>query len=206
MEIGMTLSSVATMFGAMLALAIIPDSSALAVVARSIASGLTHALVTILGIVVGDFIFIIFAVYGLSSLAESNLFVLIKYLGGAYLISAGIALWVSKSEAVKITGVKELSWVTNFLCGLLITLGDPKAILFYISFLPAFLDFAKVTVFDTGIIMALAAITAGGTKLSYALMADKAQTLFNRTQAKAGINRVAGSIMICTGIYLILKS
>ena len=188
-----------------MALAIIPDSSALAVVARSMASGFTHALVTIIGIVVGDFVFILFAIYGLWSLAESNLFVLVKYLGGAYLVGSGIVLWMSKLEAVEVEGIKELSWLSNFLCGLLITLGDPKAILFYISFLPAFLDFSSLTLIDTGIIMALATITAGGTKMGYAYMADRAKILFNSTQAKTRMNMTAGSVMICTGIYLAMK-
>ncbi|MBT5549798.1 MAG: LysE family translocator [Nitrospina sp.] len=205
MGVSMTFSSIATMFVAMIILASVPDSSALAVVARSIASGFTHGLVTVLGIVTGDFVFIIFAVYGLESLANLNLFAVLKYLGAIYLVGSGIALWMSKPAAVEVEGIKELSWLSNFMCGLLITLGDPKAIIFYLSFLPAFLDFSQISLLDTAIILALATLTAGGVKLTYAYMANKARLLFNSTQAKTRMNISAGVVMICTGIYLVIK-
>jgi threonine/homoserine/homoserine lactone efflux protein len=201
----MTLSSTIVMFGAMMTLAVIPDSSAMTVVARSIGSGLSHGIITIIGILVGDLVFIIFAVYGLEAIAGSSLFTLVKYFGAAYLIWLGIALWRSKSKAIEAEEIEEATWWPNFLCGLLITLSDPKAIFFYISFLPAFLDFSKVSIMDTGIIMILAVITAGGAKLGYAFMAVKARTFFINTQAKSRINVTAGSVMICTGAYLAMK-
>jgi len=89
----MTIASMIALFGAMVSLAIIPDASTLAVVARSLGSGLSQALITITGILAGDLIFVLIAVYGLASVADSNLFILVKYLGGAYLVWAGIVLW-----------------------------------------------------------------------------------------------------------------
>ena len=196
------------MLGAMLILATVPDASALAVVARSITSGFSHGLVTTIGIVVGDFIFILFAIYGLATLAESmgNMFTLVKYLGGAYLIWLGLSLCWSKTTKVEVEEINELSWSSNFLCGLFITLGDPKAILFYISFLPAFLDLSRVTIFDTGIIMLIATISVCSVKLSYAYMADKARLLFKSPKAKIRMNIAAGCVMITTGVILVAKT
>lgn len=204
----MTFGSITALFGAMIALAIIPDSSTFAVVARSIGSGFTHGLVTVTGILVGDFVFIIFAVYGLWSIAEAmgNLFVLVKYLGGAYLIGLGIALWRSNSKTVEVEGIKELSWGSNFLCGLFITLGDPKAILFYMSFLPAFVDLSRVSIIDIILIMAMVAVVVGAVKLGYAYMAGKTRLLFNSSKAKNRMNIAAGGVMICTGIFLVTKT
>ena len=204
----MTLSSIATLFGAMVVLSIIPGPSVFAVVARSIASGFTHGLVTVIGIVVGDFVFIILAIYGLSAIAEtmSSLFVLVKYLGGAYLIWLGIELGRSKSKIVEVEGIRESSWLSNFLSGLFITLGDQKAILFYIGFFPAFLELSSVSIFDTSIIMVIAAIAVGGVKLGYAYMADKARLLFKSSRVKKVMNITAGSVMIGTGIFLVVKT
>ncbi len=204
----MTLSSTAALFGAMFVLAILPGPSVFAVVARSIASGFTHGLVTVLGIVAGDLIFIIFVVCGLWSIAEtmSGLFTLVKYLGCAYLIWLGIGLLRSQSKSVEVQGIKELSWVSNFLCGLFITLGDQKAIIFYISFLPAFLEMSSVSVFDAGIIMIVATIAVGGAKLVYAYMADKSRLFFEKSWAKKGMNITAGSVMIGTAIFLVVKT
>ncbi|RKZ53834.1 MAG: hypothetical protein DRR16_07870 [Candidatus Parabeggiatoa sp. nov. 3] len=202
MESSMTLSSTVALFGAMFVLAIIPSPSVFVVVARTIESGFIHGLVTVLGIIAGDLIFIILALYGLGFIAEtmSSLFI---YLGSAYLIWLGIGLWRTKS--VEIQEIKALSWSSHFLCGLFMTLGDPKAILFYISFLPAFLDLSNVSVFDTGIVIVVATLAVGGTKLGYAYMANKSRLLFESSRAKKGINMTAGAVMIGTGLFLIAK-
>ena len=208
MESSIELSSMVALFGAMMVLAIVPDASVIAVVGRSMASGYTHGLVTVIGILVGDLVFLMLAIYGLSAIAETmgDLFVVVKYLGGAYLIWFGIGLWRARSTTVEVEEIQEISWVSNFLCGLTITLGDPKAILFYLSFLPAFLDVTRVSFQDIGIIMVLAAISVGGTKLGYAYMADKARLLFESSQAKTKVNVTAGSVMIGTGAVVIAKA
>ena len=208
MESSIELSSMVALFGAMVVLAIVPDASVIAVVGRSMASGYTHGLVTVIGILVGDLVFLMLAIYGLSAIAETmgDLFVVVKYLGGAYLIWFGIGLWSTRSTTVEVEGLQETSWVSNFLCGLTITLGDPKAILFYLSFLPAFLDVTRVSFQDIGIIMVLAAISVGGTKLGYAYMADKTRRLLKSSQAKKKVNMTAGSVMIGTGAVVIAKA
>lgn len=204
----MTFSSTATLTGALFFLAIVPGPSVFAVVGRSIESGFIHGFVTVLGIVAGDLIFILSAVYGLWSIAEtaSSLFALIKYLGSAYLIGLGIALWRSNSKTAEVSDVKKLSWLSEFLCGLFITLGDPKAILFYMSFLPAFLDLSNISIIDTGIIMVVATVSVGGAKLIYAYTADKSRLLLRSPRAKKGINIMAGSVMISTAIFLVAKT
>ncbi|OQY46072.1 MAG: hypothetical protein DRR08_29785 [Candidatus Parabeggiatoa sp. nov. 2] len=208
MESRMTFNSTAALFGAMFVLAIIPSPSVFVVVARTIESGFIHGFVIILGIIAGDLIFIIVAIYGLSSLAEtmSSLFVLVKFLGSTYLIWLGIRLWRSKQKSVKVQEIKKLSWSSNFLCGLFITLGDPKAILFYISFLPAFLEPSNVSIFDTCIIMLIATLAVGGAKLGYAYMANKSRLLFESAKAKKAMNLTAGTVMIGTGIFLLVKT
>ncbi|HBE91337.1 MAG TPA: hypothetical protein DDW55_02000 [Gammaproteobacteria bacterium] len=207
MESSMTFSSVAALFGAMFALAIIPGPSVFAVVARSIASGFTHGLVTTLGLVAGDFIFILMAVFGLWTVAETmgSLLVVVKYLGGAYLIWLGIGIWRSRPELDEIEGVNELSWASNFLSGLFITLGDPKAILFYVSFLPAFIDLSAISIIDTSVIMLTASVALVGAKLGYAYMADKSRLLFKSPRAKKIMDITAGSVMMGTGIFILVQ-
>ncbi|MGF1602386.1 MAG: LysE family translocator [Thermosynechococcaceae cyanobacterium] len=203
----MTVSSAIALFGAMVALAIIPSPSVFAAVARTMASGFMQGFVTTLGIVMGDLIFILVAVYGLWSVTEigDGLLFGVKLLGSAYLIWLGLSLWRSQAKLVEIKGVTEFSGLSNFICGLLITLSDPKAILFYVSFLPAFLDLKTLSIFDTGLVMAIATVAVGGPKLGYAYMTDQSRGLFSNARAKQTINRFAGSIMIATGLFLITK-
>ncbi len=203
----MTLTAVAAMFSAMVVLAIIPDASALAVAARSIASGFKHGVVVIAGIIAGDLVFILLAVFGLSAIAETmeDLFDVIKYLSAAYLVFMGLLLWKAKPKEIELEGVDEISWRSNFLCGLLITLGDPKAILFYLSFLPAFIDLSAARFNDVVIIVITAISALCCTKLPYAFMADRSRALFRSTKAKRTINLVAASVMFITALCLIVQ-
>lgn len=94
----MIFSSIVALFGAMIALAIVPSISVLTVMSRAATWGLSHRLATVVGIVVGNFVWIILAIYGLTAVAEnrnsilaisfaSALQAIAKYSGGGYLIA-----------------------------------------------------------------------------------------------------------------------
>lgn len=203
----MSLSNIVALFTAMVVLAAIPSVSVLAVSTRSATSGFIHGVFTTLGIVLGDIIFIIIAIWGLSFLAETmgSLFVLIKYLGGAYLIFLGIGLLRAKSRDVETGEVVKSSLFSSFLTGFLITLGDQKATLFYLGFFPAFVDLSQVSWWDTGVIIAIATVAVGGVKLGYALVANRARLLISGKITK-GLNIAAGCVMIAVGMFLIIKT
>ena len=73
---------------------------------------------------------------------------------------------------------------------MLITLGDQKAILFYLGFFPAFIDLSSMTPADTLAIVIIAIIGVGGAKLVYAYLASRASLLFRDSRALQGINRL----------------
>ena len=205
----MTLSNIVALFGAMVVLAVIPSFSVLIVVSRSIALGFTHGLMTAVGIVLGDIIFIFLAIYGLSAISKmSNLLILIKYLGGIYLVWLGIGLSRSRvlSTIEEDISDRDTSLLSSFLTGLLITLGDGKAIFFYVSFLPAFIDLKTIDIFDTVALISIATVAVGGVKVGYAYMADKAKLLLRNFRVTKLINLIAGTLMIAAGIFLIAKN
>jgi len=207
-ESSLSLASILALLGTLIVLAVIPSVSVLAVSARAAAFGFTHGMFTALGIVIADIIFILVAVYGLALIAGlmGEQFTLIKYIGGAYLIWLGISLWRNDSRARKSETVKQSSLGSSFLTGFLITLGDQKAILFYLGFFPAFIDLSRMTPADTLIIIAIAIVGVGGAKLVYAYQADRASLLFKNTRAIRGINMLAGCVMIAVGVVLLLKA
>jgi threonine/homoserine/homoserine lactone efflux protein len=192
----------------MIVLAIVPSVSVLAVTARAAAFGFTHGLFTALGIVVADILFILIAVYGLALIAEmmGDQFRLIQYIGAIYLIWLGISLWRADTKARSSDSIRQSSWSSSFLTGLLITLGDQKAILFYLGFFPAFIDLSVMTAVDTLIIVLIAILSVGGAKLVYAFLADRASLMFKNSRALHGINILAACIMIAVGIALLLKT
>jgi threonine/homoserine/homoserine lactone efflux protein len=192
----------------MMVLAMVPSVSVLAVTARAAAFGFSHGLFTTLGIVVADILFILVAVYGLALIAGmmGDQFRLIQYIGATYLIWLGISLWRADTKARTSDSLGQSSWSSSFLTGLLITLGDQKAILFYLGFFPAFIDLPAMTPADTLIIVLIAILAVGGAKLVYAYLADRASLMFKDSRALHGINLLAACIMIAVGIALLLKT
>lgn len=208
----MTGNSIAALVSTMLVLAIVPGPSDLAVVARSIASGFAQALIMVGGIVAADILFIVFAIYSLAEVAESLgvWFLVVKYACGAYLIWLGIGALKARSASADLTVIqtsetKKSSGFSSFLGGLLITLGDPKAILFYMGLFPAFVDLAQVSIRDTLVIMLVATGVVGGVKAGYAYLADRAKHLFANPSLCKKLDALAGIVLICTGLFLIVK-
>ena len=204
----MTLLTVMALAGAMLVLAVTPGPGVFATVARALASGFSHAAIVVAGIVVGDLIFLLLAIYGLAIVAEvlGGLFSVVKYIGGAYLIWLGWKIWHSAGSPVQLKGVKELSWRANFLSGLVITLGNPKVILFYLGFLPTFVDLQQLTHMDVLTAATVVSVVLASVLLSYAYMASRARQLFAEERAAKRLNRTAGGVMMATGAVLIAKS
>lgn len=192
----------------MILLALMPSVSVLAVSARAAAFGFSHGLFTALGVVAGDIVFILIAVYGLVFVAElmGAQFRLVQLVGGCYLIWLGVSLWRVEARLRRAEAVRQSSWSSSFLTGLLITLGDQKAILFYLGFFPAFVDLARMTPADTLIIIAIAALGVGGAKLVYAWLADRASLLLGDARAIVVIQRLAAGILFAVGATLLLKS
>ena len=204
----MTYYTMTALFSVMIAAAFIPSVSTLTVSARAVALGFSHGVLTTLGIVVGDILFILIAIYGLSLLIQvmGNYFSLIRYIGGIYLIWLGIMLWRTKLDNNGIINNTNSSLLYSFMTGLFITLGDQKAIFFYLGFLPAFIKLSTTSFSDTIVIIMLATVAIVIPKLIYAYLSIKTSTLFKETRIVKGINKIAGSIMICVGIFLMMKT
>ena len=151
----MSPSTVAALFGVMVVLALVPSVSVFTVSTRSAAYGFIHGVFVTMGIAVVDIFFILIAIFGLSVLAEAmgSLFIFVKYLGGAYLVWLGVALWRSRLSELQAGDIRESSLLSSFLAGFFITLGDQKAILFYFGIFPAFFNLATLSYLDMGIII-----------------------------------------------------
>lgn len=192
----------------MLLWAVIPGPAVFAIIARSFSSGVLQGSYMTMGMVLGDYIFIILALFGLSAIAEfmGTTFFIIKYISAVYLIWLGYKLLRFKADSIDIKSSKNSSLMSNFLAGLLITLGNPKAILFYIGFFPAFIDITEVTLSDTGLIMLVATFAFGSVNFAYSFLAAKARNTFKSPKASNAINKTAGTIMVATGSLIAIKT
>lgn len=204
----MTIDSLFALLGAMIILAIVPGPAVFAIIARSFSSGKLQAFYMTAGIILGDYIFIILALFCLSALAETmgTAFFIIKYLSAAYLIWLGVQLLRTKAKPVDIEASKDSSLISNLLTGLFITLGNPKAILFYVGLFPAFINVNEVTFYDTSLIMLAATFAFGSVNMCYSLLAVKAKKTFRSPNATTVINKTAGTIMVSTGALVAIKT
>ena len=193
----------------MLVLAASPGPGVFATTARAMASGFRPALAVIWGIVLGDIIFLLFAAFGLSMVARvlGNLFFMVKICGGAYLVWLGIKIWLQKPElAQRQQESANRSIWGNFASGFVITLSNPKVILFYCGFLPTFLDLSALTIVDLALVVAIITLVLSGVLITYAFLASRARQLFTNKRAVKRLNRAAGGVMVAAGVAIAVRS
>lgn len=205
--VSLTLSSLLALFAAMAVLALIPSVSVLAVTARAASAGFRQGAWVTLGIVAGDTLFIGLAIFGLKGLAAAlgDAFVWLKYIGGIYLLWLGFRLWRADLPADTRAAGSAAASTSSFMSGLLLTLGDQKAILFYLGFFPAFFDLRALTPGDALAVVVIATVAVGGVKLAYAVAASRAGSVVGQRFGRV-LNPVAGSVLLAAGAYLVLKS
>ena len=205
----MTLLTALSLLAVMLVLAAVPSASVALVVTRSATLGFANGAAVVAGIVLGDILFVSLAVLGMSFLADTmgSFFIVLKLCGGVYLIWLGISLLrTNKNIKVQTTDSSGLSLFASCAAGFLLTLGDIKAIVFYASLFPSFVDMASLAVNDVILIMMVTIAAVGIVKLIYAYAAKNiAQRFQNRATQKLA-RSTAGFVMLGTGTYLVIEA
>jgi len=197
---------------ASIVLLLTPGPAVLYIIARSIDQGRVAGLVSVLSIEVGNLFHAVAAALGLSALllSSATAFSVVKYLGAAYLIYLGLLKIFSHSagEGVKETQQEPKSLRSVFTQGVTVAVLNPKTALFFLAFLPQFVDQAQGKValqfLILGCIFVLMAIVSDG---MYALLASSAgQWLKARRQVWSLEKYVVGIIYIGLGITAAFSS
>lgn len=140
--------------GALALAAAIPGPAATALVARALGSGFRSSLFMSFGLVLGDLTYLTAAVLGLAFIAQTfgTVFLIIKWLGVAYLAWLAWTFWTSGITAEKIVAKKGAGDAFgSVLAGLMVTLGNPKTMVFYLVLTPTLVDIAHLTAADFGV-------------------------------------------------------
>ena len=192
----------------MVVLALIPGPGTLVVASRAISGGFSHGAATACGIVCGDFIFVLLSIFGLATAAAAmgGLFIVVKYVGALYLIWLGIQILRSNKQGNDANVLEKVAYRPDFVSGLITTLGNPKAILFYLSFFPTFLDLTSITLLDTLTILLITTLSIGGVMMGYAYTASKAKRLFKGKRPAKALQITSGSVLIGSGALLAAKA
>jgi threonine/homoserine/homoserine lactone efflux protein len=122
-----------------------PGPAVLYIVARSVAQGRAAGLVSVLGIHLGTIVHVAAAAVGLSALLVSSAlaFAIVKYLGAAYLVWLGIRTFMAKDPDPDTPAVPTGSLRRAFRDGFVVNLFNPKTAIFFLAFLPQFVDPAR---------------------------------------------------------------
>ncbi len=204
----MTIASALALYATMIVLALIPGPGVIVVIARSLDSGFRQGLATAMGVLSGDFVFISLAVFGLATLAElmGNLFVVIKYIGAAYLVYLGFNLITSKPSTEETQPPKPANHSANFLVGLITSMSNPKVILFYFSFFPAFFDLENLVLTDIAALFLIATFSVGAVMAGYAYVAAKTKSSFAASPKTKYLKVGSGALLIGGGVFVALRS
>ena len=184
-------------FAAAYALAVAsPGPGIAAVVGQVLGRGIRTAPSLIAGILTGDLIWFTCAALGLAALAQAyaGIFLAIKWVGVAYLVFLAWKMWTSPVDALQTSADrKDISHGQLFISGLSLTLGNPKAIAFFMALLPAIVDLAQLSVAGFAEVALLIAIILPTVLLGYALFAHAARGVFRSPRAMKTLNRVSGA-------------
>jgi threonine/homoserine/homoserine lactone efflux protein len=189
---------------ASLILLLTPGPAVLYIVARSLDQGRLAGLVSVASIEIGNSFHVIAAALGVSALLMSSAlaFSAVKYLGAAYLVYLGLRKLFSNAEAQPAVTVERQRLRAIFSQGVVVATFNPKTALFFLAFLPQFVDRSRgpvaVQMLALGCIFVTMAIVSDG---MYALLAGSVGQWLKSTRAFWWAERyVAGSIYIGLGV------
>lgn len=203
----MSQESAFTFFIAIFIFGITPGPGVFALLARALVSGAAACFPLALGMAISDIIYMVLACFGLAAVAHhwEFAFTIIRFAGAAYLLYLGYRLFtapVTAASSEATPPAARTSFVTSFLQGFLISASNPKVILFYIAFLPTFMDMTGLSGMDIVLASALTLIALMLGLMLISAAAARAKRYFSSQQSMKRLNQSAGAIMAGAGVYL----
>ena len=204
----MSYESMITFALAIFIFGITPGPGVFALISNSLNNGMRTSIYLGVGMAVSDVVYLILAFYGLVSLAKNyaGVFDFISIVGGLYLNYLGYKIFTAPIDKdVQREKKSYRSYFGNFSKGFLISASNPKVIIFYIAFLPTFVDLTSLSSNDMIIISVITfcALMCGLILISYS--AHRARQLLTKESSVKKLNATAGSIMGLAGFYLLSK-
>ena len=190
---------------AVLILFLTPGPVWIALLARSMSGGFQAAWPLVLGVAVGDAIWPILAILGVSWLVNEvdGVMVLLRFsatlifvIMGTFLIFKGDRNLGENSRLTR-PGIS-----AGFAAGIFVILGNPKAIIFYMGVLPSFFDLKYVTGLDIVVIVSVSVATPLLGNLILAGFVNKIRSILTSSRVIAGINKVSGLLLIFVGLVI----
>lgn len=183
-------------------LMIIPGPTIILVISYALGQGWRAALPMAIGVALGDFTAMTLSMLGLGALlaTSATIFTALKWAGAAYMVWLGIKLWRaggSLNASPRRDGATMMRMLGH---AWLVTALNPKSIIFFVAFLPQFLDphgdfMTQMLIFETTFL-----VLAFANALGYAAVASRARQAIRNDKLVGAANKVGGSLLIGAGI------
>ena len=170
--------------------------------------GIKGAINSILGIASGSFIVAGISATSLGLLLATSVlaFTIVKYMGAAYLIYLGLKLWRGKKIDLQPTGVPSKTRYRLFMEGLMLQLTNPKAVFFFMSIFPQFIDYSTHNSYQFVLLVATYSSLIIIIHLLYASLAHSVRTWLATDRGSRLMNRIGAGTFIGFGIGLAVAS
>lgn len=204
----MTLAALIAYSGALFIAAAIPGPGVTALVARALGSGFRETFFMGLGVILGDMVYLTAVVLGLALIAQTftTIFLVVKFAGVLYLGYFAWKLWTAGLLPKDIKAKPSTNAAMSFVSGLLVTLGNPKTMLFYVALVPTLIDIAAIGPRDYGLLLTATFLVLLTVLVPYMLLAARARLLLKQPKALKALNRVAASVLAGTAAYIAVRA
>lgn len=183
----------------------IPGPTVLLVVSYALGHGRKPAAAIVAGVALGDLTAMTASMLGLGAILATSaaIFTVLRWIGGAYLVYLGIKLWRAPVGSVPDEDVPPVSPRRMLAHTYAVTALNPKGILFFVAFVPQFLDAARP--FWSQVVMLEATFVTLATLNAtlFALVAATARRTLRQPRAQRAVNRTGGSLLIGAGLFAI---
>ncbi|SEL36833.1 Threonine/homoserine/homoserine lactone efflux protein [Roseovarius azorensis] len=190
---------------AMAGLWAVPGPVWVALTARALSGGMRGAWPLAVGVALGDLIWPLCAILGLAWVLSlyGDALSLLRWIAAGVFIVMGLLLIRAPARAPGADSrmTRPGLWA-GFSVGVAAVIGNPKAILFYMGFLPGFFDLSRVTVPDIAAILAVSAVVPMLGNLALALFLDHARRLLQSPKAIARLNFCSGLLLVLVGLVI----
>lgn len=182
---------------------VIPGPTILLVITQSLAHGKPATIPLVLGVMLGDSVAVIVSLFGLGAIlaASAEWFSIVKWIGAAYLIYLGISLWRTSAKTIEISN--DVTGKTSrklFTHAFVVTTFNPKGIIFFVAFLPQFVNpaFDPLPQF---VILATTFVVIGTLNAAlYAIFSGNLKRLLEQDRARRWFNRCGGTALVGAGL------
>lgn len=185
----------------------IPGPTVLLVVSYALGQGRQTAWASVPGVALGDFTAMTISLLGAGALlaTSATLFTAMKWAGAIYLAWLGIKLWKDQSSLDDLKAAKgNQSNKSIFLNSFVVTALNPKGIVFFVAFVPQFIDPAQPAFLQFAILEATFVILATINITLWALLAGRLRERFKHPKSLQRTNKIGASFLIGAGFMTIL--